>query len=312
MEALLSPKTVTLADYTTFKIGGECAHFFEVKDTDQLKYAIFYANEKSLPFLILGGGSNILFRDQGYNGVVIKLGMESFSIEDCILKTQSGARMNSIVRHAVENGYSGIEWASGLPGTVGGAVRGNAGAFGGCISDNIISVVYMDEKGVSREAGKEKCSFGYRDSMFKHNRRHIILEAEFKLNKDKSPEELKEKYEKCINYRNEKHPLNLPNAGSIFKNIDDKKEIKQCMKINPNIKEFMKKWAGKVSSAYLIEDCNLKGVRIGGGRISEHHANFIVNENNASCDDIRKLIRVVIEKVREKYAITLKPEIYIP
>lgn len=311
METMLQPKTVTLADYTTFKIGGMCEHFFEVSVLEELQYAIFYANKNNLPYIVLGGGSNVLFDDAGYKGVVIKLNMKEFSINDCILKTQAGAKMSEVVICAVENGYSGIEWASGLPGSMGGAVRGNAGAFGGCVADNVIKVTYLDEKEKIRTIGASKCGFGYRDSMFKHIRRFVILEAEFMLNKDKTAEELKSKFEKYVNYRNTNHPLDYPSAGSVFKNIEDKKEVSLCLKINPRMNEFLKKWQGKISSAYIIEDCNLKGVRIGGARISEKHANFIVNENNALSDDVKKLIKTVIEKVREKYGITLKPEIMI-
>lgn len=311
METMLQPKTVNLSDYTTFKVGGECEHFFEAATMKELQYGIFYADEKNLPYIILGGGSNILFDDAGYKGVVIKLNMKDFSVNDCILKAQAGAKMSEVIIYAIENGYSGMEWASGLPGSVGGAVRGNAGAFGGGIADNIMKVTYLDEKEKIRTIDASKCGFGYRDSMFKHSRKFAILEAEFMMNKDKTVEELKSKFEKYINYRNTNHPLDYPSAGSVFKNIDDKKEASLCLKINPRMNEFLKKWQGKISTAYLIEDCNLKGVRIGGARISEKHANFIVNESNAASDDIKKLIKTVIEKVREKYGITLKPEIMI-
>lgn len=311
MDTILHPRTVTLADYTTFKTGGKSEHFFEAANLEELQYSIFYANEKNLPYIILGGGSNVLFDDAGYKGVVIKLNMKEFSINDCILKAQAGAMMSEVVNYAIENGYSGMEWASGLPGTIAGAIRGNAGAFGGCIADNIMKVTYLDEKGKIRETEAKRCGFGYRDSTFKHSRKFVILEAEFMMNKDKTTEELKSKFEKYINYRNSNHPLDYPSAGSVFKNIDEKKEVSVCLKINPRMNEFLKKWQGKISTAYLIEDCNLKGVRIGGARISEKHANFIVNENNATSDDIKKLIKTVIEKVREKYGITLKPEIMI-
>lgn len=312
MEIILTPQTVRLADYTTFKIGGECECFFEVNDIEQLKYAVSYAVENKLPYIILGGGSNILFDDGGYDGAVIKLNMKEYSINEGILKTQSGAKMADLVSFSIDGGYSGLEWASGLPGSVGGAIRGNAGAFGGCIADNILNVTYMDEKNIIRKINKEKCGFLYRDSAFKHNRKFVILEAEFQLNKDKTIEELRTKFEKYINYRNTNHPLSYPSAGSVFKNVGDKKDINRCLKVNPGLKEnIAKKWQGKISSAHLIEDCDLKGVRIGGARISEKHANFIVNENNASASDIKKLIRAVIEKVREKYGITLQAEVYI-
>lgn len=316
METILMPKTVTLTDYVTFKIGGPCDNFFEANSVEELKYAVFYSKQKNLPCLILGGGSNILFDDKGYKGVVIKLNMKEFFVGagspcPCILKTQAGASMAQIVGFTIENGYSGMEWASGLPGSVGGAIRGNAGAFGGCISDNIISVTYMDEKDVIRSIGKDKCRFGYRDSVFKHNRKYVILEAEFSLGKGKTAQQLKTKYEDYTGYRAKNHPLDYPSAGSVFKNVEERKEINQCLKMNPRLQESMKHWRGKISAAYLIEDCGLKCVRIGGARISEKHANFIVNENNASSDDVKKLIRAVIEKVRDKYGVTLQLEIYI-
>ncbi len=297
---------VLLKNYTSFKIGGPARYFFTAKTKQDLIKAVKATKELSLPFFILGGGSNLLVSDKGYDGLVIKCQMSKsklFQIKSKFqnpkIYTESGVLLNQLVVMALENGLTGLESVAGIPGTVGGAIKGNAGAFGMSMADIVKSVevleIKQEENGSPPKLAETRspkikifknkdCKFGYRDSIFKHNENLIILSAEIELSKGNKKETWK-KTKGYLAYRKNNQPLEFPCAGSIFK--------------NPK----------KFSAGELIEKSGLKGKKIGKVQISEKHANFIVNLGAGKAKDVLGLIKLAKEKVKEKFGIELEEEV---
>ncbi len=294
-------KNISLASHTTFKIGGKARYFFNAKSADDLMQIVRWAQKNKMPIFILGGGSNVLISDKGFDGLVIKVksqklihstssGLMLSSVETLKVKSNkiyadSGVLLSKIVEESIKLELTGLEWAAGIYGTVGGAIRGNAGAFGGSIVDLVKTVeVFNIQNLTTKILNNKDCKFRYRDSIFKHNKNLIILSAELGLEKGdrKKSEKLIKEY---LAQRKEKQPIEFSSAGSVFKNPEGQ------------------------SAGYLIEQCGLKGKKINGAMISTKHANFIVNLGNAKAKDVKKLIDLCKEKVREKFGIELKEEI---
>ena len=280
-------ENVSLAKYTTFKIGGPARYFYVAKTEKDLIKAIEAAKKCKLPFFILGGGSNLLVADKGYRGLIINFQFSIFNFQKNKVIAGAGTKLADLVKDSAEKSLTGLEWAAGIPGTVGGAIYGNAGAFGGSM-DKIIKTVRVLNAASSKyqvtSIRNKDCKFGYRNSIFRRNKNLLILSCEIKLKRgDKKI--ILEKIKKNLKERKEVQPLDFPSAGSIFKNP------KGCP-------------AGK-----LIEKCGLKGKKIGGAKISEKHANFIVNLGGARAKDVKKLIDLIKKKVENKFGITLKEEI---
>ena len=276
-------KNVSLASYTTFKIGGKANYFYEAKKNENLIKAIKVAKKAQVPYFILGGGSNVLVSDSGFNGLVIRIQNTKYEIRDTTIRADAGVLLGKLVDESVKAGLTGLEWAVGIPGTVGGAVRGNVGAFGTSVADIVenVKVLKMPELRIMNYESRE-CKFGYRDSVFKHNK-DIILSIKLELKKG-NKETSKRAIEEHLAYRKKHQPL-LPSAGCIFKNTLD------------------------YSAGYLIEECGLKGKKIGKAMIFEKHGNFIVNTGNTKAGDVIELIKLCKEKVKEKLGIELKEEI---
>jgi UDP-N-acetylmuramate dehydrogenase len=307
--ALKIKKNVPLRDYSTYKIGGPAKYFVKVKNKEELKEALNFCQENNLKFFILGGGSNVLFSDEGFNGLVIKMDNKAFRfLRNNKLFVEAGCEMEKIVRETVKRGLSGLEWAGGLPGTVGGAIRGNAGAFGGEIKDIVEKVIaFSPKENQEKEYSKEECQFEYRSSIFKREKK-IVLSAVLSF-KEGDPKELKRKVKEEINYRKERHPLEYPNAGSVFKNCPLEKippEIRERFKDKIKLDPFP-----ILPTAVLIAEAGLKGLRIGGAKVSEKHPNFLVNFNNAKAKDVLDLIKKVKEVIWEKFGVLLEEEIEI-
>jgi len=295
-------ENVALKNYTTFKIGGNAKYFFEVKDKNELILATKMAKENSLPFFILGGGSNVLISDKGYDGLVIKMQNTDYKILDTEIYVEAGVRLGKIVNLSNEAALSGLEWMAGIPGTIGGAIRGNAGAFEGETKDIIKEVEFFDVKDGKIKIFKNKdCEFGYRNSIFKKNQNLIILSAVIQLKKG-NKDDIKEKAKKYITYRIERHPNN-PSAGSLFKNYTGSKLLKKY----PETEKFNK--MGFIPAGWLIEKVGLKGFKIGGAQISEKHCNFIINTDNGKAKDVIDLINLVKEKVKNEFGIIIEEEI---
>jgi UDP-N-acetylmuramate dehydrogenase len=305
-------KNVSLKNYSTFKIGGDAKYFTIVKTTKELLKAISFAKEKKIPFFILGGGSNVLFSDNGFEGLVIKIQNSNLKIQNENSKFKiicgAGFPLMKLVFKSSEIGATGLENLAGIPGTLGGAIWGNAGAFGREIGD-LIEKVKALEVGSSKleikELKKRDCKFGYRNSVFKKKKNWIILEATLKLKKG-NKKEIERKIKEILKSRKEKQPLEFPSAGSVFKNVPVKdlpKKIKE--KFKDRIKnEFL-------PAGLLIDSAGLKGYQIGGAKISEKHANFIVNLGKAKAKEILELIKLIKMKVKRKFGVKLKEEIQI-
>lgn len=282
-------KNVLLKDYTTFKIGGPAKYFFVAKNKKDLIKAILMAKKIGLPFFILGGGSNLLVSDKGFKGLVIKVKSQIRQPADKIknnkIFAETSIPLAALVNKTVENNLTWLEWAAGIPGTVGGAIRGNAGAFGKSMKNIVKEVeVYDTKNGKIKILKNKNCKFNYRDSIFKKKKNLIILSATLQLKKG-NKKEIKKKIKKNLEQRNKTQPLNFPSAGSIFKNP----------------KGF--------SAGELIEKCGLKGKKIGKIEISKKHANFIVNLGGGRTKDVKKLIKLIKKEVKNKFDVELEEEI---
>ncbi len=286
---------VLLKNHTTFKIGGPAEYFFIAKTKEDLIFALKKARELKLPIFILGGGSNVLFSDKGFSGLVIKISNFKSQISNSN-KVYAGAGLSlaKLARITADAGLSGFEWSAGIPGaTVGGAVFGHAQAFGEKISDWLESVEALDIKNFLpagrqvkiKKFSKNQCQFSLKNSIFKKNKDLIILSVVFALRK-RDKKEIKEKLKGFLEYRKKNHPMDFPSAGSVF--------------INPEI-----------PAGQLIEKSGLKGKKIGKAQISEQHANFIVNLGNAKAEDVLKLINLAKQKVKKMFGIDLETEIQL-
>jgi UDP-N-acetylmuramate dehydrogenase len=299
-------KNVSLKNYSTFKIGGKAKYFLIAKNEKEILKGICWARKKKIPFFILGGGSNVLFSDKGFNGLLIKLQNTQYEIRNTKIIAEAGVPLQKLVLESAKKGLSGLENLAGIPGTLGGAIWGNAGAFGKEIGDLVEEVKTLQIANCKLKIEKLKkkdCKFGYRDSIFKRKKNWIILEAILKLKKGKK-KEIEKKIKEILKLRKEKQPLRFPSAGSVFKNLPMKKVPK---KVREKFKEKIKN--GFLPAAVLIEAAGLKGYQIGGAKISEKHANFIVNIKSAKASDVKELIEKIKKEVKKKFKIKLEEEI---
>lgn len=306
-------KDVSLSQYSSYKIGGSATYFCEIHNEDELREALLFAKEHTLELLFLmGGGSNLIISDNGFNGLVIKIAMHDYTQDDLFVRAGAGISMGEIVKRTTQAGLQGLEWAGGLPGSLGGAVFGNAGAFGGEMKDNVVSVKaahIVNYEANIKDYTNEECAFSYRNSTFKREGDYLIMEVVMKFNKGNAKELIaiaKEKQE----YRKNRHPLEFPNIGSIFKNIAEPEKVKSILEKFPELEEDVKnRWHGKVPTAVLVQKAGLQGKQIGGAMISEKHANFIINQQNAKAADVVALIKEVKETVYHQFSINLEEEV---
>ena len=301
---------VSLKKYSNFQIGGNAKYFFEAKSLDDIRLAIKEAQKNNLPIFILAGGTNLLINDEGFDGLVLHPNLTHIEKTNrSALRVGCGVDMAKLLEYLIFNELSGMEWAGGLPGSVGGAVRGNAGAFNHEIKDSILSVVSLDLK--SRETlitrTKNECGFGYRNSIFKEkNGEELILEVHLEFKKG-SKNEIKKIVDEHIAYRFERHPMDKPNIGSIFKNVlvaSFENEVLETVKDKIKNDPF-----AVVPTAVLLSRCNLAGVSYGGAQISGKHPNFIVNMGEAKAADVDYLIGLAKKEVYKKFKVSLEEEI---
>ena len=300
-----------LKNYTTFQIGGPAKYFFAAKTKEELIEAIKKARDLKLPFFVLGGGSNTLVSDRGFRGLVIKMQNAKCKMKNEKPKfkifCESGTPLAKLVSESTKIGAMGLEWAAGIPGTVGGAIRGNTGAFKKSMKDVVESVEVFDTKTGKVKIFKNKdCKFGYKNNIFKQNPNLIILSTAIQLKKG-SQKEIQEKIKEHLDYRRKNHPLNFPSAGSVFKNHQGKIKNQKLLEKFQELKEFNKKQI--IPAGWLIEKSGLKGKRSGNVKISERHCNFIVNLGNGKAKDVIKLINLAKKKLKSKFGILLEEEI---
>ena len=277
-----------LKNHTTFQIGGKCIALIEPKKVEDIIEAIKICRENNLKFFVIGNGSNLLVQDDGYNGVIIKIKSEFSNIQvegECLI-AHSGAKLSEVYTVAYENSLTGFEFASGIPGTIGGAIFMNAGAYGGEMKDIVESVEVLDLDNYEvKELKNEELDFSYRKSIIQR-KNYIVLTIKLKLKKG-NKEEIKAVYEDLREKRNSKQPLNFGSAGSTFKRPE-----------------------GHFASK-LIEDAGLKGYHINDAWVSEKHSGFVVNKGNASYKEVMELIEYVQKVVFEKFEVKLETEVRI-
>jgi UDP-N-acetylmuramate dehydrogenase len=280
-----------LRKHTTFHIGGPAKYFFEAKREIDITDAINAAKKENIPFFVLGGGSNVLFSDSGFDGLVIKISnSEIYFDEKGMIEAGAGAPLAKLVRGALERGFAGLEFAAGIPGTLGGAIYGNAGLGkdGPWIGDVLERAALLMPDGEITDVVKSWFDFSYRYSNLKKidlKERPVILSAVLRLSMGNA-EELRKYVEEKVLIRAGKYPTE-PSAGCIFKNPAER------------------------SAVSMIEECDLKGLQSGGAKISERHANFIVNTGNAKASDVVELINLIKNRVFEKFGVKLEEEVQI-
>lgn len=271
--------------HTTFQVGGEAEYFAKIQEKSQLITIMDYLRKTEQPYFVLGNGSNILVSDKGYEGVILDLsaGLKNIEIEGKRVTAEAGALLSTVAVRACEADLAGFEFAAGIPGTIGGAIVMNAGAYDGEMKQVVESVTVLGGDGEIMVLDNETMEFGYRSSIIK-NRPFIVMETVLRL-EEGDKEQIKGRMEELNKRRREKQPLNYPSAGSTFKRPEGY-------------------FAGK-----LIMDAGLRGFRIGGARVSEKHCGFVINEGNATATDVADVIDEVIERVRDKFGVTLETEI---
>ena len=271
--------------HTSFKIGGPADFFIIIESVEELKAVLKFAKELDIPVTCIGNGSNLLIKDNGIRGLTIKLDFKDLTINEDEIEAGAGVPIPVLARKAYENGLSGLEFASGIPGTLGGAIKINAGAYGGEFKDVVDFTTYLDNNLQVHTVSNEDQNFSYRNSRF-NNTDDIIISAKMKLKKE-NKDIIKAKMDELSAKRKDKQPINFPNAGSVFKRKN----------------EYI--------AAEVIDKCGLKGYNIGDAYISDLHAGFIVNKGNATAQDVIQLIEYIKNTVHEKYNINLELEIKV-
>lgn len=272
----------SLAPYTTFRIGGVADYYVEPADTEDALNIVRYLNKQGVPYYVMGNGSNVLISDEGIRGVVIntEASFNYLKINDNKIISGSGVKMAKFVDFAIQNSFGGVEMLAGIPATIGGALVMNAGCYGGETSTYVTTVAAIAGN-VLKKLSKQECEFRYRGSNLKGT---VVLEAEFELPKG-NKEEITKRRKELLLHRNETQPVEVPNAGCVFKNPADNK------------------------AAILIQECGLKGVSYGGAMVSPKHANFIVNTGNATANDVVELVKIVKRTVKDKTGYNLEMEV---
>lgn len=305
-------ENIKLSEHTTFRIGGPARYFVVVKNNDELLEALNWAKSNSLLFFILGGGSNLLISDEGFNGLVIKMQNDSLAVvmrseatKDLKMKITAGAGVlfGRVIMDTVKLGYSGAEWGFGISGTIGGAICGNAGRLGQSVAQVVESVTVLDENLNTKTLSKNDCEFGYRESRFKKTK-EIILSGVLVFEK-KEPAVIEAVLNEAKAVVKQAPPY--PSAGCIFKNYVVASKDDSLLASHPELVERVRE--GKLGVGQLIDQCGLKGRQINGAKIWEGHANYIVNVGGAKAKDVLSLIKLVRETVKEKFGIELEEEV---
>lgn len=301
-----------MAKHTSFRVGGPARLYVTATSAERLIEIVRFAQEQQIPFAVYGGGSNILVADEGFEGVIIQTGMRDIQIDGTNVKAEAGAITGMVARKTVEHGLGGFEWAVGVPGTIGGAIYGNAGCYGGEMKDHVVTVEALRLSDFSLVTySNQECVFGYRSSQFKKVP-HVILSTTMEVAQSTDIEASKEKLQWVMNERKDKQPLGESSAGCAFKNWDyqNEEQLAILKREIPEIPEAMLK-AKRVSAGWLIDQADMLGASIGDVAVSEKHGNFMVNKGKAKAADIVALISRVKMKVRDLYGIELEEEVQL-
>ena len=287
---LMIKEKENMKKHTSFKIGGPADVFIRVKTQQELENVIKYGKEKEIPITIIGNGSNLLVRDKGIRGITIQIGMDKIEIKSkeekkVEIQVDSGVKLGLLASKLQKEAITGFEFAAGIPGTIGGAIRMNAGAYGKEMKDIVIEVTSLTEKGEIQTKKEEDLQFSYRHSRFMEEK-EVILSAKLSLQKGNA-EEIKRKMDELKSSRKEKQPIEMPSAGSTFKR------------------------GTNFVTAQLIDEAGLKGYTIGGAQVSTKHAGFIVNTGNATAKDVLDLVAYIIKVIFEKFGKVVELEVEV-
>ena len=284
----------SMKKHTSFKIGGNAEYFIKAKNIEEIRYILNICTEKNIPLTIIGNGSNLLVKDNGIKGIVLKIDIDNIDIKEVIIDDEryaevtvgAGVLLGKLAFTLLKNNISGFEFASGIPGTIGGAVRMNAGAYGSEFKDIVVETTYIDRQGNISKLTNNEQEFEYRKSIFKDNN-FIIIESKLLLHYEENNIAIKEKMDEYKQSRIEKQPIEYPSAGSTFKRGTD----------------FI--------TAKLIDECGLKGYKVGDAEVSSKHAGFVVNKGKATAKDVLDLIEIAKEAVAEKFGKDIELEIEV-
>lgn len=313
---------VDLSQILWYRLGGKAKYFLEAKDKQDIYQALDFIEKNNIKNVFFCGlGSNLIFTKDSFDGAVIRITTDmptaNFTSDD-LVSAFAGDTLNTVIQFSLFRQRTGLEWAGGLPGTVGAAVRGNVGAYGGEIKDSLYEaeVAIIDDGRVqTKKIPNKELEFEYRGSIIKqHKGKMIVLSATFDLSHATSEETkvANETYQKNIQTRKDRHPLEYPNCGSVFKNIREPEKVEKIYSVFPETKEMSQtKWYGKIAAAYLIQKLGLQGFRVGNAQVSEKHALFIVNLGDAKAQDVLTIIDTIQQKMQETFGFTLETEVEI-
>ena len=269
--------------------GGNADFYLKIENIEEIQKVLELSKKENIPLLIMGNGTNMLVKDKGIRGIVLKPEIKEFEFEEQQEKLHitagAGVALPKLAMEASKMGYTGLEFAAGIPGTIGGAIRMNAGAYGGEMKDIVKSTTYMDLNGNIKKINNKEHEFEYRKSIFSKEK-YIILSTELELEKG-NIQEIEEKIKQNMESRRQKQPIDMPSAGSTFKRQEG------------------------IITAKLIDEAGLKGYTIGGAGISEKHAGFVVNKGNATAKDVLELVKYVKDTIKEKYNVNIELEVEI-
>lgn len=296
-----------MSRHTNFRIGGPARFFVEVRSIEELEVVLEIAKKNTIRTFILGGGSNTLVSDTGFDGMVIQMAMRRWEIIGTCVRAEAGVLSAALARATSKAGLKGLTWAISLPGTIGGAVRGNAGCFGGETRDHLIEAEVLQNGKVTIFSNAD-LQFGYRESSIKHSN-DIVLSAMFELEHADS-QELEKEIEQKLSSRKLSQPLDAGSAGCLFKNYevysqDEMQRLQSKLDIPAEMSQ-----SRQLSAGWLIDQLDLKGKKIGGAKISEKHGNFVVNTGTATADDVMQLVALVKTRARNEFGIQLEEEVY--
>ncbi|MDO8435219.1 MAG: UDP-N-acetylmuramate dehydrogenase [bacterium] len=300
-------ENIPLTPYTTFRIGGPARWFVAVKTIEELVAACKAAWNENIPLFILAGGSNQLVSDEGFSGLVVKVECRSSTIEGDVLTSEPGASMAQLAFKTAQAGLTGFEWAVSVPGTVGGAIRGNAGAFGGEIKDTLIDADVLLPSGEQKTFTNADFHFDYRHSIIKENGA-VVLAARIGLQAG-DPKQATERVKQCVAEKAAHQPLQHRSSGCMFKNTKLAAGM-TVLKDGAAIPEqFITR--GILSSGWVVEQLGLKGLKEGDAEISEKHGNFVVNRGNAKAEDVLYLVQKVQEEAKARFGLTIELEVQL-
>ena len=295
---------VALAPLTTFALGGPAAYLAEAQSIEDIKEAYAFAKEKGLPVVVLGGGSNIVVPDEGVEAVVLRITNKGMQREGTTLRLAAGEVLVDAVRFAAGQGLGGLEGLAGIPGTLGGAVRGNAGAFGAEVKDVLVSATVFDVYlGETKTFSTPECEFAYRTSYFKVHPGLIVLEAMVEL-VPIEPLESDKKIMHTLAERHKRHIQDIKSAGSFFKNPVVSRELQQLFQIEKGAESK----EGRVPAGWLMDKAGLRGLSVGDAVASEYHTNYFLNAGNATAKEVKELAAMAKEKVFKEFGVVLEEE----